>query len=104
MKFAEFLGTSFFIEGLQWPLVLSQEFRAKIVVTVSNKYQIQLKKSTCCGENLEAAALVVLTWPAMGFPVIIEKFLRTPISKNISERLLLKISTSVINLPKTVKS
>ena len=41
-------------------VVLSKKFGAKTGVTVSNKYQIQLKKSIYCPENLEAATVGVL--------------------------------------------
>ena len=38
-------------------VVFSKEFGAKTGVTVSNKYQIQLKKSICCRENVEAVTI-----------------------------------------------
>ena len=37
-----------------------KDFETKAGVTVSNKYQIQLRKSVCCRENLEAATVGVL--------------------------------------------
>ena len=49
MKLAKFLKTPFFTEEFQWlfltfKLVFPKEIGAKTSVTVSNKYQIQLKK------------------------------------------------------------
>ena len=41
-------------------LVLSKQFGAKTGATVSNKYQIQLKKSICYGKNPQVATLGVL--------------------------------------------
>ena len=84
--------------------MFSKEFGAKTGATVSNKFQIQLKKSICCRENLEAATVGVLFKKACkdqhrGFPVNAATFLRTPILKNICKGLLLKISTSLTNLP-----
>ena len=40
--------------------MFSKEFGAKAGATVSNKYQIQLKKSICCREKPEAATVCVL--------------------------------------------
>ena len=56
----------------------------------------------CCRENPEAATVGVLLKKGQHkcFSVNVVKCLRTPILKNISEWLLLKISTSVTNLPK----
>ena len=95
----------FFTEEFQWLLLrfkscFQRSSGAKTVANVSNKYQIQLKQSICYRENLEAATAGVLqkkAWKVQHgcFPVNIGKFLRTPL-KNICERLLLKISTSVL--------
>ena len=94
-----------FTEEFQWLLLrfkscFQRSSGAKTVANVSNKYQIQLKQSICYRENLEAATAGVLqkkVWKVQHgcFPVNIGKFLRTPL-KNICERLLLKISTSVL--------
>ena len=94
-----------FTEEFQWLLLrfkscFQRSSGAKTVANVSNKYQIQLKQSICYRENLEAATAGVLqkkAWKVQHgcFPVNIGKFLRTPL-KNICERLLLKISTSVL--------
>ena len=72
-----------------------KEFGAKAGETASNKYQIQLKN--CCHENPAAATVGVDQHRC--FPVNVAKLLRTPILKMVRERLLLKISTSVANLP-----
>ena len=83
--------------------MFSKEFGARAGTTVSNNYQIQLKKSICCRKNLEAATVDALQKKACQhrcFNVNVAKFLRTPILKNICERLLLKISTSETNLSK----
>ena len=95
----------FFTEEFQWLLLrfkscFQRSSGAKTAANVSNKYQIQLKQSICYRENLEAAtagALQKKAWKVQHgcFPVNIGKFLRTPL-KNICERLLLKISTSVL--------
>ena len=95
----------FFTEEFQWLLLrfkscFQRSSGAKTAANVSNKYQIQLKQSICYRENLEAATAGVLqkkAWKVQHgcFPVNIGKFLRTPL-KNICERLLLKISTSVL--------
>ena len=95
----------FFTEEFQWLLLrfkscFQRSSGAKTAANVSNKYQIQLKQSICYRENLEAATADVLqkkAWKVQHgcFPVNIGKFLRTPL-KNICERLLLKISTSVL--------
>ena len=49
VKLAKFLKTTFFTEEFQWLLLtfsslFPREFRARFGVTVSNKYQSQLKK------------------------------------------------------------
>ena len=75
--------------------MFSKESRTNTGATTSNKYQIQLRKRICCHENPKAVTV---------FSSSIGKFLRTPILKNICEWLLLKISTSVTNLPKGDKS
>ena len=83
--------------------MFSKEFGARAGTTVSNNYQIQLRKSICCRKNLEAATVGALYKKACRhtcFNVNVAKFLRTPILKNIFERLLLKISTSETNLSK----
>ena len=85
--------------------MFSKESEAKAAATVSNIYPIQLKKNICCRENPEAATVGILSKMAckgqhMHFPVSVAKFLRALILKNICDRLLLKISTSVTNLPK----
>ena len=90
--------------------MFSKESGTKTSATVSNKYQIQLKKSICYRENSEAATVDVLQKKASNFikkklqhncfPVNVAKFLRTPIIKDICKQLLLKISTTVTNLPK----
>ena len=95
----------FFTEEFQWLLLrfkscFQRSSGAKTAANVSNKYQIQLKQSICYRENLEAATAGVLqkkAWKVQHgcFPLNIGKFLRTPL-KNICERLLLKISTSVL--------
>ena len=95
----------FFTEEFQWLLLrfkscFQRSSGAKTAANISNKYQIQLKQSICYRENLEAATAGVLqkkAWKVQHgcFPVNIGKFLRTPL-KNICERLLLKISTSVL--------
>ena len=36
-------------------VVFSTEFRVKVGVTISNKYQIQLKESICCRKNPKTA-------------------------------------------------
>ena len=94
-----------FTEEFQWLLLrfkscFQRSSGAKTAANISNKYQIQLKQSICYRENLEAATAGVLqkkAWKVQHgcFPVNIGKFLRTPL-KNICERLLLKISTSVL--------
>ena len=95
----------FFTEEFQWLFLrfkscFQRSSGAKTAANVSNKYQIQLKQSICYRENLEAATADVLqkkAWKVQHgcFSVNIGKFLRTPL-KNICERLLLKISTSVL--------
>ena len=84
--------------------MFSKESKATAAATVSNIYPIQLKKSICCRENPETATVGVLSKMAckgqhMHFPVNVAIFLRTLILKNICDRLLLNISTSVTNLP-----
>ena len=82
--------------------MFSKEFGAKDGVTVSDKCQIQVKKSTCCHKNPEAATVGIRKRKACKgqhrfFPVNVVEFSRTAILRNISGRLLLKISTSVAN-------
>ena len=55
VKFAKFLRTPFFYRR-----VPGKEFGAKVGVTINNKYQIQLRKSICRRESLEAATVDVL--------------------------------------------
>ena len=56
-KFAKFLKT---VAASEVQVVFSKECGAKTSATVSNKYQIQLNKSICCRDNLEAATVDVL--------------------------------------------
>ena len=74
------------------------KFGAKTGATVSNKYQIQLKKSICF--HPRCSVKEGLKEPYSCFPVNIATFLRKPILKNIWEGLFLKISTSMTNLLK----
>ena len=81
-----------------------KKFGIKAGVTVSNKYQIQLRKSICCRENPEVATIGVMLKKACKsqywcFPVNVAKLLRIYISKSICEQLL-KIRISAANLPK----
>ena len=96
VKFAKLLSISFFTEQLQWLHLrfysfFSKESRTKTSTTVSDKYQIQLKKIFCFRQNPEPATVGDLQKEDCNFI--------KPILKNICKRLLLKISTSVINLP-----
>ena len=58
VKFAKFLRTPFFTEQVWWLP------GTKAGATVSNKYQIQLKKSICCHEYPEAATIQCKRRPA----------------------------------------
>ena len=64
VKFPKFLRTHFFAKQLQWLLLrfnlFSKECGTRIGATVSNKYQIQLKKSIYSRENPEVATVGVL--------------------------------------------
>ena len=77
--------------------MFSKEFGAKAGATVSDKHQIQLKNRYLLPRKFRGSHR---KGQHKRFPVNVAKFLRTPILKNISERLLLKISTSAANLPK----
>ena len=55
VKFAKFLKTHFFYRRI--PV---KEFGTKVGVIVSNRYQIQLKKSICYRENPEGPTVGVL--------------------------------------------
>ena len=96
VKFAKLLSISFFTEQLQWLHLrfysfFSKESRTKTSTTVSDKYQIQLKKIFCFSQNPEPATVGDLQKEDCNFI--------KPSLKNICKRLLLNISTSVINLP-----
>ena len=85
--------------------MFSKEFGANARATISNKYHIQLKHYALPrkfrSSHRRCSYKEGLQGPAqMCFLVDVAKFLKAPILKNISERLLLKISTSVTNLPK----
>ena len=85
--------------------MFSKEFGAKVVATVSNKYQIQLKNRYLLPQKSRSShhrcsVKEDLQRQRRCFPVNVAKFLRTPILKNICERLLLKISTPAANLVK----
>ena len=81
-------------------LVFSKESRTKTDATFSNKSQIQLKKVFAAVKIQKQPPQVFCkrtpaTLLKRGFRIA--KFLRTFISKNICERLLLKITISVTN-------
>ena len=85
--------------------MFSKEFGANARTTISNKYHIQLKHYVLPrkfrSSHRRCSYKEGLQGPAqMCFLVDVAKFLKAPILKNISEWLLLKISTSVTNLPK----
>ena len=85
--------------------MFSKEFGANARATISNKYHIQLKHYVLPrkfrSSHRRCSYKEGLQGPAqMCFLEDVAKFLKAPILKNISERLLLKISTSVTNLPK----
>ena len=54
-KFLIFFNRRVPVAAPEVNLIFSKEFGATAGPTVSNKYQIQLKKSICCCENSEAA-------------------------------------------------
>ena len=108
VKIAKFLGTPFFKE-FQWlllrlQLMFSKQFGAKAGATVSSNYKIQLKKSICCREKPEAATVGALVKEGLQGPTQVFfcecwEIIKSSYFENICERLLLKISTSVANLP-----
>ena len=80
--------------------MFSEEFGVKAGATVSNKYQIQLEKKYQLPRKSRSSHCRCSVKEGVQdqhrcFPVNLAKFLRTPILKNICERLLLKISTLV---------
>ena len=109
VKLAKFLKTPFFTEEFRWLLltfnscfhrssVRKQVWLSAINTRFSWKKYLLPRKSRSSQRRCSVKG--GMQQPAQVFPVNIAKFLRTPILKNIFERLLLKIRTSVTNLPK----
>ena len=103
VKFAKFLKIPFFTEKFQWLLLMFnscfQRSSEQKSVRLSPKNARFSWKKIFAVEKIQKQSPYVFC-KRVCFPVNVADFLRTPILKNICERLLLKISTSKTNLPK----